>query len=100
MPLPLSPGGTGYLRPGDVLAPFLERGHAGVRAAQLPGDRESPQGCQRREVRLNVDGHAQVRIHAQRLVRGPLPLRQQPFPGQAGQYLLDLPLADRARLPA
>jgi hypothetical protein len=82
------PGGAAELRPRHVLALVLERGHARVRAAQLPRNGESPHRGQGREVRFKVDADPQNGIHPQRLVRKPLPVRQESF---AGQELFDLP---------
>jgi hypothetical protein len=68
------PGGTGYLRSGDVLALFLERGHSRMRSAKLLGTLEGPRRRQRREVRLKVGGHAEDGVHPGRLVVEPLPV--------------------------
>ena len=68
------PAGTGYLRSGDVLALFLERGHCRMRPPKLLGHLEGPCRRRRREVRLKVGGHAEVGVHPRRLVGEPLPV--------------------------
>lgn len=61
---------------------------------QLSGDREVPQGCQRREIRLEVGGHTEGWVHPGRLMCQSLVYGQQSFSGQESLDLLDPTVVD------
>jgi len=88
------PGGAGYLRPGDALALFLERGHGRMQSAKLPRDLEGSEWSQGREVRLKIGSHSEDRVPPGWLVGESLAVGLQALFRQAVSDLGDLALAD------